>query len=91
MLVQSPAAGWRTLELRIIQNNVALPMSFRTMVLSQSNNATGAPSATEPDLPQLPSRPIISLIRSRLSPYHPGSAASVRQAVPVELVEAVPE
>ncbi len=55
-------------------------MSFLTTVLSQSNSASGAPSATEPLAPQVPNSASIALIRSRLSPYQPGFSANVRQA-----------
>ncbi|MCC9185797.1 hypothetical protein [Mycolicibacterium mageritense] len=65
--------------MRTIQKNVASPMSFLTIVLSQSNSASGAPSATEPLAPHVPSSPMSLSMRSRLSPYQPGSAASVRQ------------
>lgn len=77
VVVQSPRAGWRTLEFRITQKNVACPISLRIMVLSQSNNANGA---VVPGLPQVPSRPIIALIRSRLSPYQPESTCNCRQS-----------
>jgi hypothetical protein len=57
-------------------------MSFRAVVLSKSKSAKGAPSVTEPDLPQVPSLLSMSLIGLRLSPYHAASAARIRQPVP---------
>ena len=98
MVDQSPPAGARSLPLRTIQKNVASPMSFLTTVLSQSNSASGAPSATEPLAPQVPNSASIASIRSRLSPYQPGFSANVRQPaagvsadVPDDCADSVPE
>jgi hypothetical protein len=55
-------------------------MSFRAVVLSKSKSAKGAPSVTEPDLPQVPSLLSMSLIGLRLPPPQPASTRMAKAA-----------
>src|SRR3546814_11498764 len=70
VVAQSAPAGCNTLLFLIIQNAVALPMSFLTTVLSQSKSANGAPSSTSPAAPHVPNSVIMASNLTRLSPYH---------------------